>query len=93
KVSGIEKITADLVESLKIKNDGQGDKIGALDKAVQNLVNFIESGGEVDFIIPDEETEDEDGNGKGPNYGNLRITFQEIRQLETKIKLLESSNT
>ena len=79
------------VKSLKLKRDGEGEKIAALDKAVQNLVNFIESGGEVDFVIPDEPSEEEE-NHTSPDFGNLRITFQEIRRLETKIKLLESGN-
>ena len=91
KAAGIKKITSDIVKSLKIKKGGESDKITALDKAVQNLVNFIESGGEVDFVIPDEAREDE--SEASPDFGNLKITFQEIRQLETKIKLIESSNT
>ncbi|MFW8602453.1 hypothetical protein ACOHYD_13350 [Desulfobacterota bacterium M19] len=82
KTAGIESISAEIIKQLKIKKDGEGDKVTALDKAVKNLVNFIESGGEVDFIIPEEQNEI-------PKYGDLRVTFQEIRQLENKIKLLE----
>ena len=93
KTVGIEKISADIIIKLKLKRDSEGDKINALDKAVKNLVSFIESGGEVDFIIPEEEVESDEKEGATPNYGNLRVTFQEIRQLETKIKLLESKNT
>jgi len=78
---------------LKLKEDGEGDKTNALDKAVKNLVNFIESGGEVDFIIPEEEVESEENEKTSPEYGDLRVAFQEIRQLENKIKLLESKTT
>ena len=84
KTAGIEAISAEIIKQLKIKKDGEGDKVTALDKAVKNLVNFIESGGEVDFIIPEDEEQNEI-----PKYGDLRVTFQEIRQLENKIKLLE----
>jgi len=92
KKTGIEEISADIVKQLKLKPDTEGDKITALKKAVKNLVNFIESGGEVDFVIPEIAESDED-EAISSNYGNLRITYQEIRQLEAKIKLLESKRT
>jgi len=93
KKSGIEGITTELIKKLKIKKDGEGDKVNALDKAVNNLVDFIESGGEVDFIIPEEEAESEENENATPEYGDLRVTFQKIRKLENKIKLLESKTT
>jgi len=95
KEAGIEEISTKLIEKLKIKKDVEGDKANALDKAVKNLVNFIASGGEVDFIIPEEEeqAEGEEKKNNEPDYENLRITFQEIRQLENKVKLLESRST
>jgi hypothetical protein len=92
KEAGIEKISTTIIQTLKINKDGEGDKINALDKAVKNLVNFIESGGEVDFIIP-EEKESEKDKTETPDYDDLRVTFQEIRQLENKLKLLELKNT
>jgi len=93
KTAGIEDISTKIIKKLKLKKDGEGDKTNALEKAVKNLVDFIESGGEVDFIIPEEEDKNEENKNATPNYGNLRVTFQEIRQLETKIKLLESKKT
>ncbi len=93
KTAGIEQISTGIIKKLKLEKDGEGDKINALDKAVKNLVNFIESGGEVDFIIPEEEVESEESENATPKYGDLRVAFQEIRQLENKIKLLESKNT
>ena len=84
KKSRIEEITINLSGQLKLKKDGEGDKIKALDKAVKNLVNFIEAGGIVDFIIPDNDEEQDEN-----NHDDLRVTFQEIRQLEKKIALLE----
>lgn len=94
KEAGIEQISKKIIHELKLKKDGEGDKINALDKAVKNLVNFIESGGEVDFIIPEEEeTGNDETENKEPDYGDLRITFQKIRQLENKVKLIESKNT
>lgn len=94
KTNGIEAISAEIAKQLKIDGNGDGDKTTALDKAVKNLVNFIESGGEVDFVIPEDEGEGEgEENEETPNYNDLRITFQEIRQLETKVKLLENKKT
>ncbi|MGR3294201.1 MAG: hypothetical protein ACUZ9M_09335 [Candidatus Scalindua sp.] len=90
KAIGIKEISANIIKKLKLKKNGEGDKINALNKAVNNLVSFIESGGEVDFIIPEEDVEGDENEDATPNYEELRITFQEIRQLENKIKLLES---
>jgi len=90
---GIDKISDVLIKELGIKKEGEGDKVNALDKAVKNLVNFSESGGEVDFIIPKEsEGEEEEGENDNlpPEYDKLRNTIQDIRLLETKLKLLGS---
>ena len=89
KNSGIEEITGEVVKNLKIKKDGEGDKVKALDTAVKNLVNFIEKGGIVDFIIPEEEEPEE---GEEKKNEELRVAFQEIRQLEKKLALIEHKN-
>lgn len=87
KKSGIKEITVNITGELKIKKDGEGDKVKALDTAVKNLVNFVEEGGIVDFIEP-EDAEDIDENQANENQ-KLRVAFQEIRQLEKKLSLLE----
>lgn len=89
KKDGIEQITADIAEKLKINANGDGDKVKALDTAVKNLVNFIEKGGVVDFIVPEEGVSEE---GEEDSNAELRVAFQEIRQLEKKIELLEYKN-
>jgi len=84
KKDGIEKITNDIANKLGINhNNGEGDKIKALDTAVKNLVNFIEKGGVVDFVVPEEKEGEED------QHNELRVAFNEIRRLEKKIELLE----
>lgn len=93
KKAGIEKICDNLKVELKIGQDSDGDKVTALNKAVKDLIDFVEFGGEVDFVIPedsDEEGDDEGENAIKPEYEKLRTTIQEIRLLETKLKLLES---
>jgi len=87
KKAGIEEITGEVAKTLKIKKDGESDKIKALDTAVKNLVNFIEKGGVVDFVIPEEEESEEDEENN--NNEELRVAFQEIRQLEKKLSLIE----
>jgi len=85
KLDGIGQITDEIIKKLKIKKDGEGDKVKALDTSVKNLVNFIEKGGVVDFIVPEEEPEE----GSEDKNSELRLAFQEIRQLEKKLYLLE----
>lgn len=91
KEAGISKITNDIVITLNINQNGEGDKIVCLDKAVKNLVNFIEKGGEVDFVLPEEveagaEREDEP---RATQQKELRAAFAEIRHLERKVAQLE----
>ncbi len=85
KRDGIEKITEDVASKLGIQKNGQGDKIKALDTAIKNLVNFIEKGGIVDFVVSEEEGEE----GEEDKNIELRAAFEEIRKLEKKIELLE----
>lgn len=86
KKTGIADITDNVVKQLEIQK-GEGDKAKALDTAVKNLVNFIENGGVVDFVIPDSDEDTEDK--QNDDNAELRLAFQEIRQLEKKIALLE----
>lgn len=91
KTIGIDKISNVLIKELGIKKESEGDKANALDRAVKNLVNFIESGGEVDFIMPEEGEEEEGKNDNlPPEYNKLRNIIQDIRLLETKLILLGS---
>ena len=88
KKAGIDEITKVVIQQLKLKKDGDGDKTKALDTAVRNLVNFIEKGGVVDFIIPQDDEGAEEGDGNKSK--ELRVAFQQIRQLENKLVFLES---
>lgn len=87
KKTGIEEITGQVAEKLNLKQD-EGDKVKALDKAVKNLVDFIEKGGIVDFVIPEPDEDAEDVEETDAN-SELRVAFQEIRRLEKKAALLE----
>lgn len=91
---GIEEITTSIAKQLQIKPSGEGDKTSALDKAVKELVNFLTKGGEIDCMIPEEKDEtneitEEGENGRTTKMRELRTTFETIRQLENKVRLLE----
>lgn len=88
KKNGIENIVQEVVSLLNIKIEKEGDKVPALSKSIGNLVTFIEKGGDVDFVIP-QETEADDNKKELPDFNELRNAFSEIRKLEAKILLLE----
>lgn len=89
KQEGIQRITAEIAKQLKF-GDTDGEKYQWLDKAVKNLVNFMELGGEVDLVMPDTKAEGEEDDEALPDYSKLRTTSQEIRLLEQRIKLLKA---
>jgi hypothetical protein len=84
---GIEEIASKLVTKLNLKINGEGDKVNALDKAVKNLVNFVEKGGVIDFLIPEDKADLPESSLT--THQSLRVEFQQIRQLEKKLALLE----
>lgn len=90
KTKGITQITNNISLQLKIEGKGEGDKVKALDLAIKNLVNFISQGGEVDFVLPETVTNEDD---ESQINKDLRVAFQEIRKLENKIALLENKET
>lgn len=93
KKEGVEQICEKLIVELKIEQSNEGDKVTALNKAVKDLIDFVEFGGEVDFIVPeefDDEDTEEGEEAPKPEYEKLKHTIQEIRLLENKLKLLES---
>ncbi len=92
KAEGVASIVEAQVDIHGLERRGDGDKVKDLERAIKHLIDFIESGGQIDFVLPDEDDEEEgDGGAKQiePEYAKLRITFEEIRRLETKIRLLE----
>ena len=90
KEKGIEEISVVIVEQLGIKKSEEGDKVLELDKAIKHLVNFIEAGGEVDFVLP-ENGKNQDDDKSSIKYKKLKEQIQEIHLLESKLKLLESN--
>jgi len=86
KAIGIEAIAKDFTDQLGIATDGEGDKVKALESAVKHLVVFLEKGGDVDFVLPEDEELEDDAAEK---HQQLRVAFQEIRYIERKLALIE----
>lgn len=87
KQAGIERIAGDVAAQLTPNSKQKAEKIKLLETSVKSLVNFIERGGVVDLIAPNDDEEPEEGHeGK---YEKLRVTFEEIRRLEHNMELLE----
>ena len=87
KTEGIAEITKDAAKTLKLTKAKNGEELVALERSVQGLLSFVEDGGEVDFVMPEENVEE--GEEPSPELLELRSSFEEIRQLETKLALLE----
>ena len=87
KKEGIEQIAAEAAKELNLHNSKSGDVAVALRKTVQEMLGFVENGGEVDFVIPDEDPDSDEDVPKETLL--LRTTFEEIRRIESKISLIE----
>lgn len=95
KDSATEAIVNELVQEHGVDGSRRGDKIPALQKSVQELLAFLERGGEVDCILPpeDEAAESEGAEAsEGPReqLDELRSAVHEIRRLENRIRALEA---
>lgn len=88
KKEGLDKITKDISINLKIEQNGDGDKVKALEKSVKNLIEFVEKGGEVDFFAEDAS---EDGD-KNEDIEQLKVNFDEIKKLEKRVLAIEHKN-
>ena len=83
---GLEGIIARMVEEIGLDPTTEGDKVNQLSSSIKKLVEFIDKGGEVDFVIPNEDGEDAE---ESPQKQNLRVMFSEVRRLERKVQQLE----
>jgi hypothetical protein len=90
---GIARITETVSKSKRKKNTNEGDKVTALDRAVKDLVQFLEKGGEVDCVLPPDAAGDGQKGVKpeGKEVRELRSTLTEIRRLEIHVKQIEDA--
>ncbi|HHF0523038.1 TPA: hypothetical protein ACPHW8_004834 [Vibrio alginolyticus] len=86
KSKGLDAINNEIVVNLKLNSDGDGEKVKVLSKAVKNLVDFVEKGGEVDFVANDKSENTEE-------LEQLKVNFKEIKRLEKQLLALENKNS
>lgn len=71
-------------------NDVDGETSNALKKSVRNLVEFLSKGGDLDWVIPEEDSdEDVEEPDKLTGRGELQRILQEIRHLNSDPRQLE----
>ena len=76
--------------------DGTGDKLAALTKSVEKLLAFNEKGGVVDFVMPENEGEDEgavEGNEEAPaaaptGLAAAKMAIRDYQEVREQVKLL-----
>jgi len=91
KSAGIKGIVAEQIKALNLKKTADGEKITALEKSVTELVTFINDGGGVDFVAPEEARDNED-EVVDDGFVQIRKQAENIRCLESKLKLLENNS-
>ena len=78
--------------------DGTGDKLAALTKSVEKLLAFNEKGGVVDFVMPENESEDEgavEGNEEAPaaaptGLAAAKMAIRDYQEVREQVKLLSN---
>ncbi len=90
KIEAAHRITMEVAKRIKLTTAKNAEQISILEKSVSNLLNFVERGGEIDFIAPEEDPDTKEVSSSEPSEIHLlRDRFEEIRMLENKIALLE----
>lgn len=92
KEDGVATIVEQTIAELGLNPNKEGDKVAELSSATKKLVDFIAKGGEVDFVVPDEEEPADEGDEEREivvERAKLRDIFQEVRKLEKEVKRLE----
>jgi len=84
----IQAISDQCAQELDLNPVSEGDKISELYRSVKLLADFLDRGGEIDFVVPDDEDGEEDAvNVQERN--DLRALFADVRRLESSVKRLE----
>jgi hypothetical protein len=88
KSDGIKHIIYTVIKDLEMDIEKQGDKISATEKSIEELIDFIEKGGSVDFVQPTEHRNNADKSINN-EFKQLSDNMSKIRTIENKIKMLE----
>ncbi len=91
KTTGHDLILKDVAKKLKITKTKNGEEYTALSKSISHLLDFVEGGGAVDFVLPAHEVseDEEEDSTELLEAEELRETFTEIRKIESNILKIE----
>lgn len=88
---GISKIADKMTMQCQLDKPGDGDKALALKKSIETIANFIDKGGEIDIVLPEDSEQDEDDEQApiDPDKTLIRNMLSEIRALDSKVRMIE----
>lgn len=88
----IDAITQGVLANIEEHSSIDGEVGNALQKSIEQLIDFLEKGGHVDFVMPQPVEEDEEADipAEPKEITELRTMTERVRHLEQQIKLLEN---
>ncbi|WP_155985235.1 MULTISPECIES: hypothetical protein [unclassified Thioalkalivibrio] len=92
KEKAVEEIAGATIRELGIDSGAEGDKVAELTSSIRKLFDFIEKGGEIDFVMPENDEQDAEQAPAATEKNSLRDRFKDIRRLEREVKRLEEKD-
>lgn len=86
KEDGAKEILSKLQSEFENLNRLDGEKINALTLSITRILDFINKGGTIDCVVPEEVVENDE------EKKALKASFENIRKLESTIRLIESKD-
>lgn len=84
-----ENTVQEIVGEFKdVMADGDGDKLAALTKSVEKLLAFNEKGGTVDFVMPENDDEDEAQAAAPAGLTAAKKAIRDYQEVREQVKLL-----
>ncbi|NKB31791.1 MAG: hypothetical protein GKR91_01675 [Pseudomonadales bacterium] len=87
KAAGLEHILNSAIAEIGLDKEKQANEITELTKSIKKLVDFLDKGGSVDFVLPDQSADEDESLEE--ERKTLESRFQEVRMLEKKLLQLE----
>lgn len=88
KTNGADSISDKLIVEMELERGNDNVIITSLKMSVENLLDFLDKGGDLDCIVPDEDDESSDDEQREQQRLELRESFVKIRELKSEQKLL-----
>lgn len=88
---GISEIVEKVKESCNLETKKNGEEIEAIKRSIEKLSVFIDQGGDVDIVMPEDSQDDEDESDKKSQdeKEKIRDMLKEIRALESTVRQIE----